>query len=573
MRRGRLGLARLGLLLGLLAGTGTPRGMAGQTTAESAWNAGDLDGAARLYAERLSVDSTDQRALHRLGLIHAWQGRHAEGLRLLEALVELRPGDLEARRDYARVLGWSGELDAAIRQLDPVITGRPEDPVALRARAQFRARAGDLEGAEADYRRLAALTDGERELQLERARLLSWMGRLQPAVRLYDSLVTADPDDVAAVEGLARVAGWRGKLRLSEAMWRRALAIDSVRVPALLGLARTLRWQGRAPEGVRFVQRARRLEPGSAEVAEERRWTAGALASWISPEVAYETDTDENEIRTVGLRGGIRPAPRVELGWSAYGRRATNELLAPSSDSRIESGGGHLSLGLYLGEGWRLSGSGGATRTGGASGQTLSRWTAGLSTPGHLPVTFGLQVSRRPLDLTSQLIQNGAVMEELSASLAIAPAPGWRIRAGFAPARYEGRVTNDRLAGHFGIERRLARAWSIGARARAFGFDEDLNEGYFDPDFYGIVQAPLRWTLDVERWLVSLELAPGLQQVGSDGEVTGALNLEGRFAYRFSPGRELFVGSGFSSTGLQSFSTADADYRYGRVAGGLRWAF
>ena len=83
----------------------------------------------------------------------------------------------------------------------------------------------------------------------------------------------------------------------------------------------------------------------------------------------------------------------------------------------------------------------------------------------------------------------------------------------------------------------------------------------------------VRWLAQTGPWSVLLEAAPGAQKVTSDGDVAAAFRASARAAYRFSPGRELSLALGYSSAGLQSFSTGDSDYRYTALVSGLSWAF
>jgi hypothetical protein len=44
-------------------------------------------------------------------------------------------------------------------------------------------------------------------------------------------------------------------------------------------------------------------------------------------------------------------------------------------------------------------------------------------------------------------------------------------------------------------------------------------------------------------------------------------------AYRLAPGREISVAAGYSSTGLQSFSSGASDYRYTALIFGGSWVW
>lgn len=590
------------LLLLLVSGS-----LRAQAVADSAWNAGDLERAAELYEARLGADSTDVRALHRLALIRAWNERFDESLRLFDRLLELDPDNLEAMRDRGRVLGWSGDLDAAVDVLDRVLSRQRDELLALQARATFRGWQGDVSGALADYERIQALSPGDRSAGLQRARLLSFADSLDRSAAVYDSLLREDPDnrearlglarvlswdgrldcaevvyrglvddrptDVEVLGGLARVLSWRGELGASERVWRRALERDPDDVDALLGLARTLRWEGREAAALEPLRRAREAAPGNADVERERGWVDAGLSPRLEPTAVYEGDSDDNRIYTARLRGAVRIVPRLELGIETYGRRARNRT--PEPDLERESAGGLMELALQLEPGWWIGAGGGVTLTEEGTRQTeIPSWRARVSTPRHEAVSAGLRFRREALDLTARLVDRAVVIEELSLSLLVSPpGSGWRIRGSAAPARYEADARNERLAGSLALERQLSSSWTLGVSGRAFGFDEDLNDGYFDPDFYGLAELLVRWERYTESWRFVAEAAPGGQQVGSDGEITGAFRLTGRLGHLFAPGRELSLTGAFSSTGLQSFSTGDADYRYGRVSLGLRWAF
>ena len=74
-------------------------------------------------------------------------------------------------------------------------------------------------------------------------------------------------------------------------------------------------------------------------------------------------------------------------------------------------------------------------------------------------------------------------------------------------------------------------------------------------------------------WSLLLEAAPGAQKITKDGDVTAAFRGSARGAYRFAPGREISVAWGYSSAGLQSFTTGASDYRYTALVSGISWVF
>ena len=105
----------------LLCGAAVPQARAQQTPADSAWDAGDMTTAERLFRERLAADSNDQRALQRMALLLAWGEHYDESLRLYDRLLRLAPENFGARIERARVVAWSGDPAKAAEELEPVI--------------------------------------------------------------------------------------------------------------------------------------------------------------------------------------------------------------------------------------------------------------------------------------------------------------------------------------------------------------------------------------------------------------------------------------------------------------------
>jgi hypothetical protein len=121
--------------------------------------------------------------------------------------------------------------------------------------------------------------------------------------------------------------------------------------------------------------------------------------------------------------------------------------------------------------------------------------------------------------------------------------------------------------------RLLGRFFSVGASARGFSFEKNLDDGYFDPDFYGIGELTGYWLYRPAEWTLLLEVAPGAQKVFSDGSWGATIRSNARVAYRVGPGREVSLAFGYSSAGLVSFSSTASNYRYTTFVLGSNWTF
>jgi tetratricopeptide (TPR) repeat protein len=592
---------RLLLLVAVLT-TGTPGVGLAQDEGDRAWRAGDFATAWRIYSARVAADSTDDRALHRVALMAAWDRRYDESLHLFDLLLALGP-NLEAEVDRARVVAWRGRPLDAVRLLDSLLARERGYIPALQARAEFLAWAGETQRAVSSYEELAQILPENRSVRGARARLLSWSARLDESIALYDSLVRTDPSDrearlglgrtlawageldsaaavyrallardssdVDAWAGLAQTESWGGRLRSAERTWRRSLVADSTSVAALAGLAQTLRWQGRDAAAREVLARAEGLAPASQEMRDQRRWVEAALRPRAHTTFTYENDSDGNGIFTLLGRGGSRVLPRLDLRVLAYLRWL--DVDAPTSLAQ-QAFGGAIEAWAQLEPGWSFAASLGASDSDADTVGTQARWAVRASSPGWWRVMGTASVTREPLDVTVQLVRSGVSVVQAALDTRAAPAGGWTATGAISLAWFQGTETNLRTAGAVGATRRLARAWTVGGAARIYGFSKDLTDGYFDPSLYVLLEAPARWHGEFARWAPALEVAPGLQKItGSD--LSAAIRLGGEARYVVAPGREIALSAGYSTLGFSLFAESGGGYRYRYVTLAGSWGF
>jgi hypothetical protein len=149
----------------------------------------------------------------------------------------------------------------------------------------------------------------------------------------------------------------------------------------------------------------------------------------------------------------------------------------------------------------------------------------------------------------------------------------WRFDGSLGFGTFTGTESNGRRSASLSASRRLGRFFSVGASFRGFTFEKDLDEGYFDPDFYGVAEGTSHWLYRPGKWTLLVEVAPGIQQVRRDGDYGTSLRTNLRMAYGFGPGREVSLSFGYSSAGLVSFATGSSDYSYTAFILGSSWTF
>lgn len=591
-------------LAALLVAAGAARAQA-IDEADAAWQKRDLDTAARLYQQRLARDSSDGFALHRLALILAWSEKYDQSLAVFDRMLARYPGALEASVDRARVLAWKHDLKGARDALDAVLAIHPGDALALRLRAQVESWAGDYDAAVTTYQQMLTVAPGDRSVQQERARVLSWATHYRAAADAYRHIVEADTADLQArldlaqalawsrqldsasvvygsvlrrdaanleaQRGAARTASWRGRLREAEAGWRKVLRDHPDDVEALSGLGQTLRWQGRHAQALEVLSRARKLAPKDPDVRNQWEWARAAGAPRITPSVAYERDSDGNRVTSTRLATAFSASADVTVRADGYGRQLRQTLL-PGSPNRL-AGGALVAADVLTSGGWILSAGAGASGSDAPGASAIATGMLGAQSALSAPVSGGLTLARSALDATTHLVENAVVVNEGALTVATAASAPWSIRARGALARFQGTQSNQRALGQVELARRIGSWGRLAAGGTTFGFQHATSDGYWSPDFYALGELGARLMRDNGRWSIVGEAAPGLQKIGHQGDASGTFRASGRIAWSAAPGRQIGIAAGYSTSGLQSISTAGAGYRYTSIVLSGGWAF
>jgi tetratricopeptide (TPR) repeat protein len=571
--------------------------------ADQAWNRGDTEAAARLYEAILLADPTDDRALHRSALMAAWDERYDEALSLFDELLEANPDNPEALVDRARILAWKGELGDALLALDGVLEQNPTYLPAMEARAQVQSWSGDYSEALTSYDQLVGISDDPTGILLAQARTLGWASRVDESLAVYDSLLAVSPDNLEARLGQARLLAYadeieeaigrydgiladhsgnleaqRGRARAliyggyliaGEEAWRAALDDAPGDLVSRIGLAHTLRWQGRNELALAVLEGAEPSQKEKPEYLEQLQWIRTILAPRGRLSIVREGDSDQNAMTTFQVTSGWSPAP----GWAVRGDVYTRDLSQSTIDLSRSSWGLNLQGSYQMEPGWVFSAGAGGTRTNGSGASSFPSLRAEVSTPARNPLIGSLTLRVSPLDATAQLVEQGVRVDQVDFSGRWTPAPGWQVTGSAGVGSYKGAGSNQRVHLNARVDRRLAGGATVGISHRYFGFEKDLNEFYFDPDYFGLTEATARWTHVIRSVGVLLEGASGAQKIASDGRFSMAVRASARFSYSLAPGREVSLSGGYSSAGLQSFNTGDSDYSYTAVILGGSWVF
>ena len=573
--------------------------------ADQAWLAGDTESALRLYTARLDEDPTDGLALLRVGLITAWSERYDAALELLNALIDLEPTNIDGRLARARVYAWSGDIPTAQDEVSQILAVQPDNADALAAVALFQSWSGQLDEALASYDDLLSIAPEHGAGRRQQAMAMAWASQYEQSLDAYESLVSADPndldarlglatalgysgdyegaiaqydevllrapDDMRALTGQAKTFGWAGRLVESERVALRAVEIDDASAEAWAGLGQVYRWQGRVAAAKEALATAAGFAPTNAEIRDQVRSVDLALAPLARPTVTSESDSDGNSMVTTSLTASWHPLPRLDVRADGYHKRLQQDFTAGSLERK--SSGVTVSGTYQLWPGWTVTGGLGGNVTDGSADQTYFAYRAGVRTPDRFRFGAALNVSSEGLDETAILADVGVRNTQVLLSGRWFPSAVWRVDGSLGLGSYEGSEKNGRRSAFLGASRKVGRFFSVGGSLRGFSFEQNLDEGYFDPDFYGIAEVTSYWLYRPVPWTFLVELAPGVQQVTSNGDPGTSIRSNARVAYRVGAGREVSLSFGYSSAGLTSFATGSDGYSYTAFILGFNWVF
>jgi tetratricopeptide (TPR) repeat protein len=573
--------------------------------ADEAWTEGDTELALRLYSDRLATGPGDGTAMLRVALMRAWEEEYGVALALLDALIEEEPRNVEARLARARVRAWSGDIPGAQAEAADVLALQPENEEALESLALFQAWAGEFDQAFRSYEELLAIAPETGRGELQEALTLALVARTGASRSAYDALLARDPDDVEARLGLARflavsedfagaiaqydevlarapdemrartgkstTLAWAGRLVESERVALQAVEADGSSAAAWSTLGQVYRWQSRQAAALEALETAAELAPTDATIRDQVRSLRLAMAPVARPRIVYEDDSDGNVMVTTFLTATWHPVPRLHVRADAY--RKSLEQTFPIGRLERTAQGATFTGRYQLRPGWTVSGGLGGSRSSGTGDPSALEYRVGLRTPDRSRVGGGVSLAWVGLNETAALAEGGVRSRELSMTGRWTPAPGWRLDGTVSLGRFEGSGDNGRRGASLVASRRIHRSLSIGTSLRGFSFEKDLNDGYFDPDFYGIGEITGRWLHSRGPWTFLVELAPGIQQVGRDGDATLSGRSNVRVAYGLGPGREVSLSFGYSSAGLMSFASGASGYRYTALVLGSSWVF
>jgi protein O-GlcNAc transferase len=231
--------------------------------------AGDLPKAEHLYRSILNKKADHPAALHFLGVIEFQHGRAAEGVRLIDEALAIKPDYIEALIDRGNILSALERLDEALAAYDQALLLKPDNPNGLYNRGCVLQRLGRQEHALADYDQALAIRPNFVEALNNRGNVLFALGRMQRALQSYDQALAIKPGNVEALGNRGSVLNELRRPEEALECFDRALAIKPDHTDALYNRGNALLAMGRWQEAQQSYGRVLAINPdhGGAKFA------------------------------------------------------------------------------------------------------------------------------------------------------------------------------------------------------------------------------------------------------------------------------------------------------------------
>ncbi len=236
------------------------------------------------------------------------------------AAAEIDPSDAIVRVELAVELQALDHLDEAEALLGGVLNTQPDHVGALIERGHVRRRRGDYEGAVAAFHAAATADPNNRNIQVELARALRTLDRLEEAEGLVGILLNAEPHHVGALIERGHLLRARHDPEGAAAAFAAAAEADPSNRNIAVELARALRALERITEADAVLDRVLAAEPNHVGALIERGHVCrqlgdhhGAAASF---EAAAEIDPHNRNIQ-VELARDLRALNRLDQAEAA----------------------------------------------------------------------------------------------------------------------------------------------------------------------------------------------------------------------------------------------------------------
>jgi tetratricopeptide (TPR) repeat protein len=279
---------------------------------------------AKRVARRILTDKPKHTAaLHLLGVALSQQGNHTEGLRFIDAALQIEPESASIHNSRGNVLVASQRLEEALAAFEKSIALSPQYALALSNLGNVYQELGRFDHAILSYDKAIALTPDDAEALYNRGGALQKLRQFEEALLSYEKAITVKPDYADAFSNRGAVLQALGRHSEAVTSFDRAIALKPNLPEALCNRGGALHELTRFDEAIASYDNAIALKPDFAECFNYRGMSfeklgrlPEALASFERA-IALEADYAE----AYGSRGMVlKEMKRFDEALASYDR-------------------------------------------------------------------------------------------------------------------------------------------------------------------------------------------------------------------------------------------------------------
>jgi tetratricopeptide (TPR) repeat protein len=437
----------------------------------------------------VAADPDNAANWYQLSLAYAGLNQPRQALDACQHAHQLQPDNLDYLKTCARQASWADELDTAHDLYQAWLERHPDDADAQLGLARVDGWAGRLNASADAYQRYLAAHPENAVATLEYVQVEIWRGDYGKAKDVLDDYQARFGEDERYLGLLARLLARAEWPDAATAVYRPLLAAH----PRDYGLnytrTLTLRAGNRPAQAIDSLAVLQALRPDSRDTADVNRFVRTPTRSHVRGSVSYYDDSDEISILRLGADGRYvldnkRTALMVGYDHERLRVRAGSGLDTIDGRSRI-----HFQE-LWLGVEHRFSPRvlGGA-RLGVADVQRKARIATHqlyLELDPADKLALRLAHKRALYDLSPRAVSLGIVQNGNLLSAHWRPDLRWFIdgQAGWSEFSDDNQKWQLVLAPRRAVVRHEHFNLDLGVSGEWFGFDRNLNNGYYDPEYY-----------------------------------------------------------------------------------------
>jgi protein O-GlcNAc transferase len=228
------------------------------------FQAGRIAEAEGIARRVLQITPKNFQALHLLGIIFSQRGNHAEGLRFIDAAVQIK-AQASLYNSRGNVLAALKQFDEALTSFETAIALDPQSPLAFGNLGNVYREVGRFDEAIASYDEAIALDPGDAEVFYNRGVVLQELNRFHEAIASYDKAIALKPGYAEALSNRGTVLQALGRLSEAVTSYDRAIALKPNFPEALCSRGSAFQELNRFDEAIASYNEAIALKSDLAE--------------------------------------------------------------------------------------------------------------------------------------------------------------------------------------------------------------------------------------------------------------------------------------------------------------------